>query len=127
LLAALAMAGMPHWSRPANEIMRRVELHRADAREYLVQAPDRSFDIVFIDPMFRDPKSAAPDFASLRLLADPTPLDAEMLRQAARVARRRVVVKDAWPGYELIRLGVEPIHARRRADIIFGAINVETP
>lgn len=126
LLAALGLAGMPHWSKPGSQIARRIELKWGDSRRYLAEAPDKSFDVVFIDPMFRDPRSAAPDFAALRLLADPTPLDAALLKDAVRVAKRRVVVKDAWPGRELVRLGVEPIHARRKADIIFGVLNADS-
>jgi 16S rRNA (guanine1516-N2)-methyltransferase len=119
LLAGLALEGMHRWPEPGGEVTRRIDLQRASAREWLRAAATASADVVYFDPMFRKPKASAPDFAVLRLVAETSPLDGEMLREAQRVARRLVVVKDAWPGHELVRLGREPVDRDRRADIVF--------
>lgn len=123
VLCALAIAGMPHWHPPGAEIARRIDLRRAEHAEVLATLPDRSYDVVVFDPMFRHPKAAAPGFELLRTLADPTPLSMQAVEQARRVARRRVVVKDAWPGRELERLGLEKLGVRpsRTAAFLFGA------
>ena len=120
LLAGLALEGMPRWATPGDVVSRRISLRWADARAFLAQAPDRSFDVVYLDPMFRRPQSAAPDFVVLRSLARMDPLDETTLAHARRVARRTVVVKDAWPGHELVRLGREPVDRLRRADVVYG-------
>lgn len=119
-LCALALAGMQHWDPAAAKIVPRIELLMADYREYLKAAPDRAFDVVFIDPMFRRPKAAAPDFVTLRAFANDAPLEADTLQEARRVARRLVVVKDAWPGPELERLGLTGQPERHVKDILFG-------
>ncbi|MFM2152458.1 MAG: hypothetical protein RL199_893 [Pseudomonadota bacterium] len=119
LLAGLAMEGMHRWPEPGGELTRRIDLHRAEARDWMHAAPTASADVVYLDPMFRKPKASAPDFAVLRLVAHTAPLDLELLTEARRVARRLVVVKDAWPGHELVRLGREPVDRDRRADIVF--------
>ncbi len=120
ILAGLALAGMSSWSTPGDLISKRIELVHTDARTWLKAAETASADVVLIDPMFRKPKSAAPDFAVLRHFAEEAPLDVETLNEARRVARRWVLVKDAWPGHELVRLGREPEDRMRRADIVFG-------
>jgi hypothetical protein len=119
LLAGLAMEGMHRWPEPGGEVTQRIELHCAEARRWLSAAPDGSADVVYLDPMFRKPKASAPDFAVLRIVAETSPLDGALIAEARRVARRLVVVKDAWPGHELVRLGREPVDRDRRADIVF--------
>jgi len=120
LLTGLALEGMPRWPEPGATMARRIALHCTDTRSYLVAAPDRSVDVIYLDPMFRSPRSAAPDFVVLRGLAETAPLSAETLEHARRVARRCVVIKDAWPGHELVRLGREPEDRLRRADVVYG-------
>lgn len=76
--------------------------------------------MVLFDPMFRAPIDSAPVFALLREHADHAPLQLEDLAAARRVCRRGVLVKDAWPGRELHRLGLSPLPARRVPAICFG-------
>lgn len=122
VLTALALAGMPHWPEPAEALAARIDLRNADHATFLAQAPERSFDVVVIDPMFRHPKAAQPGFDLLRSLADDAPLSVETLQRARHVARRLVVVKDAWPGKELKRLGLEILGVKpsRTAAFLFG-------
>ncbi|HXN83293.1 MAG TPA: hypothetical protein VN883_12530, partial [Myxococcales bacterium] len=80
----------------------------------------RSFDVVLFDPMFRRAGEAAPLFDLVRTLAEHAPLRAEDLLEARRVARRGVLVKDAWPGAELARLRLTPLPSRRLPRIVFG-------
>jgi len=75
--------------------MAKIELRPGDSREFLALCPDRSFDIVLVDPMFSIPKTSDPGFALLRAVADPAPLSRSWIVQAKRVARRYVVLKTA--------------------------------
>lgn len=124
-LAALAMAGMPHWPSPAPPLARRISLTWGDARQALSLLPDRSYDVVCFDPMFRRPQSAQPDFELLRLLAEHAPLSPESLLEARRVARRAVIVKDGWQAPELQRLGLVARKARPRPEVTFGVLDVD--
>jgi 16S rRNA (guanine1516-N2)-methyltransferase len=93
----------------------RVEILHADHAAYLASAPDRSFDVVVFDPMFRHARAEPGGFDVVRRLADPRPLSAEALAHARRVARRWVVVKDGAPGWDLARLGLTPLPSARGA------------
>jgi hypothetical protein len=54
-------------------------------------------------------------FDLVRRLGDPRPLAKEVLVHARRVARRRVIVKDGAPGWDLARLGLTPLPSSRGA------------
>jgi 16S rRNA (guanine1516-N2)-methyltransferase len=100
----------------------RVEVVRADAREYLRTLPPRSFDVVVFDPMFARPRKAQPGFDVLRRFADHAPLTPEMLEEGRRVARRWVVVKGAKYSDDLKKLGLAPEPGSRYTDVVWGRI-----
>ena len=120
VIGAFTQAGLRRLPGHGREPGRLVEVVRADHRSFLREQPARSFDVVLFDPMFRRPADAGPLFELLRAHADHAPLDAETLREAQRVARRGVLVKDLAPGGELRRLGLVPLVSRRSAAIAFG-------
>ena len=98
----------------------RIDVRCGDHLAALAALSSRSADVVLFDPMFRLPAAASPLFALVRACADPTPLSIEALREARRVARRGVLIKDAAPGRELGRLGLRPLPSRRFPRIVFG-------
>ncbi len=104
----------------AREAGARVEVRCAEHGAALAALPSRSFDVVLFDPMFRLPSRASSLFGLVRALASDAPLTREVLREAQRVARRGVLVKDAAPGRELGRLGLAPLPSRRFPRIVFG-------
>ena len=97
------------------EAARRVEVRAGDHAALLADLPDRSFDVVVFDPMFRHGRAEPAGFDLVRRLADPRPLSPAALEQARRVARRCVVVKDGAPGWDLARLGLTPLPSARGA------------
>jgi hypothetical protein len=120
VLAAFTQAGLRRLQKHGRDPGRLVEVRRADHRDFLRAQPDGSFDVVLLDPMFRSAGDAGPLFDLLRTHAEHAPLDAETLREARRVARRGVLVKDSASGLELGRLGLVPKLTRRSASIAFG-------
>ena len=112
LLAAWVGEGLRRSPDPAAA---RIELRAADHAEALAALPDRSFDVVVFDPMFRHARAEPAGFDLLRRLADPRPLSPEALARARRVARRWVLVKDGAPGWDLARLGLVPLPSARGA------------
>ncbi len=93
----------------------RIEIRAADHALALAALPDRSFDVVVFDPMFRHARAEPAGFDLVRRLADPRPLSAESVERARAVARRWVVVKDGAPGWDLARLGLAPLPSARGA------------
>ena len=120
VLAAFAVAALRRLPVEAGEAAARIEVRCADHRAALRELPSGSFDVVLLDPMFRDAQESNPLFDLLRRHGEHAPLDADTLREARRVARRGVLVKDAAPGAELTRLDLVPLPSRRTARIVFG-------
>jgi 16S rRNA (guanine1516-N2)-methyltransferase len=93
----------------------RVEVQAGDHAAVLSALAPASFDVVVFDPMFRHARAGPAGFDVVRRLADPRPLSPGALREARRVARRWVVVKDGAPGWDLARLGLAPLPSARGA------------
>lgn len=74
--------------------LRRVEVRTGDSGEFLAQCMDGAFDVVYFDPFFpeRLPGSEA-SMSPLFVFGNPAPLATAAVREAQRVARRRVVIK----------------------------------
>ncbi|QHT61748.1 class I SAM-dependent methyltransferase [Paenibacillus lycopersici] len=102
-----------------NEALRRIEMRCTDHLTYLTQLPDKSADIVYFDPMFRHPLHDSSALAPLRGLANGSALQEASVRQALRVARKCVVLKEHGDSGEFERLGFE---RRHRNKIAYGVI-----
>lgn len=121
VLAAFVVAALRRLpGTAAREAAARINVRCADHRAALKEFPTRSFDVILLDPMFRTAADANPLFDLLRRHGEHAPLDAQTLREARRVARRGVLVKDAAPGTELTRLDLVPLPSRRTSRIVFG-------
>ena len=101
-LAVVVREGMKAYAHPVApvvEALRRIEVVHANYRDYLASvAGERSFDVVYFDPLFESPVEESKHMIPLRLLGNGTPLEKRDLERAQRVARRRVVVKDRKEG-----------------------------
>jgi hypothetical protein len=73
--------------------------------------------------MFRHAREEPPGFDLVRRLGDRRPLEPEALREARRVARRAVLVKDGTPGWDLARLGVAPLPSARGAHRLYARLD----
>lgn len=104
------------------QAMRRIRVICADYNDYLKNQPDRSVDVIYFDPMFRVPHKKSCAIGALRPLANRSPLSGDTLREAARVARRRVVVKEAGNSPEFARLGIDNISGGRYSPVAYGII-----
>lgn len=123
VLAACAMASLAragHRNPKVAAVAARIEVVCADHATWLAQQPARSFEVALLDPMFRAPSAAAPAFDLVRRFALHEPLTPELLLSARRIVSRCVLVKDAAPGHELDRLGLQPISSRRMPKVVFG-------
>lgn len=121
-LAAWVTEGL---RRLPDEAAARVEVRAGDHAGFLAACPDRSFDVVVFDPMFRHARAEPAGFDLVRRLADPRPLSSAALARARRVARRWVVVKDGAPGWDLARLGLVPLPSARGAHRYYARVPAE--
>ena len=129
-LIAIAMGyGLAHHNGENNydtvSAMRRVQVVNADYRDYLKSLPDKSFDAVYFDPMFRHPMEKSVALSPLRELAEGSPLDEDSVKEACRVARHRVVMKEAWYSKEFARLGFTEFSGGKWSKVRYGIIRVD--
>ncbi|MCQ4085634.1 class I SAM-dependent methyltransferase [Saccharibacillus sp. JS10] len=106
------------------QAMRRIEVLNTDHLAYLKSLPDRSFDVVYFDPMFRKPVYDSSAISPLRLYADSRALQQESIQEAIRVARKTVVLKEKKGSGEMERLGFNS-EGRVHAKITYGVITVD--
>ncbi|AJY77089.1 class I SAM-dependent methyltransferase [Paenibacillus beijingensis] len=108
-----------------NEALRRIEMVCADHASYLTSLPDNSFDIVYFDPMFRQPVTESSALEPLRALANHEALSPETIAQAVRVARKKVVIKEKNNSPEFERLGFERCPVKKTSAVGYGVIMIE--
>lgn len=101
-LALMAQEGLRNTGRA-------VRVVNADAHTFLAGLPDRSFDIVWGDPMFPAGAAVTHSLDLVRLVGSHAPLGPRWLEQALRVARHRVVMRDIAGGTLLERLSPDDI------------------
>ena len=75
------------------EAIKRIKVINCEHQSYLKQLEDKSFDVVYFDPMFRDPLLKSRALSPLKEVANHQPLELETIQQACRCARKRVVIK----------------------------------
>nr|WP_285851902.1 class I SAM-dependent methyltransferase [Sporosarcina luteola] len=76
--------------------MQKIEVIHSEAIAFLANQPDRSWDVVYIDPMFQAPIVESSNFKPLRQAGVHTSLTEKWMQEAFRVCNRRVVVKDRF-------------------------------
>ncbi|MCQ6560187.1 class I SAM-dependent methyltransferase [Paenibacillus mendelii] len=104
-----------------NDALRRIEMKCMGHKQWLQEQPDKSVDIVYFDPMFRQPIHDSAALQPLRGLANKEALDAESIAHAVRIARKSVVLKEHRDSGEFGRLGFERRHVNK---IAYGVITL---
>jgi len=100
--------------------MRRIRPVWTDHLAYLRHLPDKSADIVYFDPMFRVGTSGGP-LDRVRGFVNNAPVSPEAIREARRVARRAVIMKEKRDSGEWARLGFETVRPSN-SGIAYGVI-----
>jgi hypothetical protein len=125
LIAAIAADGLAGFTSDRPELtaaLRRIAVVTADYNAYLPTLPAASFDVVYFDPMFRRPVRSSSSMQPVRHLADHRPVSAAALDAARRVARRRVVMKEAGGSGEFARLGFATVVGGRYSSVNYGVL-----
>lgn len=128
IIAFIASYGLKYFNHTEESVtkaLRRIQVHRMNYHDVLKTLPDNSFDIVFFDPMFRQPIYTSSNLKPLRYLADNSPLTESSITEACRIARKRVVIKEATHNNEFERLGITTICGGKYSSIQYGIIKVE--
>lgn len=76
------------------QALRAIRLYNMDFMDYLQNCKDKSFDIIYFDPMFEKAVSASSQFIPLREEIMHTALNTDIWQEALRVARLGIIVKE---------------------------------
>lgn len=106
-----------------DEAIHRIRLINYNHQDYLPECEDESFDVVYFDPMFREPLLKSVSMNPLRPLTNHNALEPASIQQALRVARKRVVIKERISSGELERLGCQQIMQNKNNTIAYGILN----
>ena len=108
---------------PLTNCMRMIDVHHAHAVAFLKEQEDNSFDIVYMDPMFEQIIQEASNFEALRAAGEHDPLTAEWVKEASRVAKRRVVLKAHFESPYFEQFGFTQLK-RQTAKFHYGVLEV---
>jgi 16S rRNA (guanine1516-N2)-methyltransferase len=106
------------------EPIKKIEVCHCNHYEFLKEMKDDSFDIVYFDPMFRQPLMASEPINALRTIADPSPVTRETIAEACRVARNKVVMKEQVKSSEFEKLDFKKVLHSPHNRIGYGIITV---
>lgn len=123
-LWALLHEGLAYYAsglQAFDEALRRIEPRHGHHNRFLEQMPDQSADVVYFDPMFRDPVLESSSISPLRAFANNSRLEEAAIAEACRVARRTVILKEKLGSGEFERLGFRVL-GRSHSKITYGVI-----
>lgn len=126
IIAFLVKEGLSNYTSGLLEVdqaMRRIKLLNIDHTLCLRKLPDKSFDIIYFDPMFRKPIDESHSISPLREFANDQSLTLLTIEEAKRVARRRVILKENRDSREFERLGFQKI-SRSHTKVAYGVIEL---
>ncbi|MCR4440873.1 MAG: class I SAM-dependent methyltransferase [Peptococcaceae bacterium] len=122
-LAFITRWGLRHFGGQNKHLRKatdRLKVINVDFREFLKQQAAGSFDVVYFDPMFRHGRKKSSSINALRPLAKHDPLNEEDIREALRVAKCRVVVKESAKSGEFARLKAHFVSGGRYSPVAYG-------
>ncbi len=132
-LQALAQqANLPKVKNPLKEqawsdlssSARRISVIHDDHTHFLRCQPDHSVDVIYFDPMFKHTQKRSTSIQPLHSWANHAFVGTEVIGEACRVARKRVVFKDRKGSGELERLGFSLFPGGTYSQVDYGVINL---
>ncbi len=117
------LAGYVDKEDSLTQAVRRISLFHEDYKTFLSRAPEKSFDVIYFDPMFHHPvKREVNDMEGFRRAASYDGLTMDVLELAMRVARKRIIVKER-PFSPLFRQEIfTEIHGKKGQSTAYGVI-----
>ncbi|WP_353855482.1 class I SAM-dependent methyltransferase [Bacillus sp. Bos-x628] len=129
ITALLVHEGLKTWETgviEADEALKRISVISGDSIEQLKKLPDRSFDVVYFDPMFEETIQESASIAPLRHVAEHRFHHEIAIQEAMRVARKRVVLKDHWKSTRFKAKSYQfQVIKRKTAQFHYGYIMIE--
>lgn len=110
--AVLIREGLASYESDIPELtaaMRRIQALHVNHMDYLQGLADKSADVIYFDPMFRQPIEESSSITPLRTVANGSAISIAALQEARRVARKSIVLKEHRDSGEFARLGFDKV------------------
>lgn len=122
-IAYLSKCGLEDYTSVNGETINNITVLNESYEDYILKQSDNSFDVVYFDPMFKEPNKKSASINSFRDFADHKGLTKEILTEALRVCRKRVVIKERQGSNDFEKLGIEKYYGGKKSGaIIYGVI-----
>jgi hypothetical protein len=128
VIAALVKWGIKKYPRDPvwlKDSLEHITIVCGDHQAVLKGLADRSYDIVYFDPMFRRPVWESNAILPMRKWANADAIAGEAVAEARRVAKQRVVLKERWNSGEFERLKFDQVVSGKKSTIAYGVIEVD--
>lgn len=123
-LAFLVKEGLEKWDPDflrMREAMERIKIVQQHSMDYLASLSSGSVDCVYFDPMFEENILESDGIKALGKFALYEEFNGEMITEALRVARKRVILKDHYKSARFEKFGFQ-VFKRKSAKFHFGVI-----
>jgi hypothetical protein len=123
-LAYIVAGGLTSWNSglpSMDEAMRRVSVVQGEALAVMERMEGASIDCVYFDPMFEESILESDGIRGLTNFALNETLTKEMMEQALRIARKRIILKDHFRSSRFENFGFK-VFTRKSAKFHFGVI-----
>ena len=122
-IAYLSKRGLENYKNVNGETINNIKVVNESYEDYILKQSDNSFDVVYFDPMFKEPNRKSASINSFRDFADHKGLTKEILMEALRVCKKRVVIKERQGSNDFEKLGIEKYYGGKKSGaIIYGVI-----
>lgn len=124
--ALIVREGLQQWIEgyePIVDAMRHIEVQLAEHLTYLKKCDSKTVDVIYFDPMFEKTVSESTHLDGLRQLANYEPLTEQVVAEAKRVARQRIVLKAHFESDLFERYGFERTK-RKSSKLHYGVLEL---
>jgi predicted methyltransferase len=124
-LSYVVQDGLKKWATGIQEIdeaMRRIEVRHIHCFNYLKMLPNESVDVIYFDPMFEETIAESVSIQPLTKIANYELFHPIWIKEALRVAKKRVVLKDHYLSERFNQFGFK-VMPRKTAKFHFGYID----
>lgn len=123
-IAYLSKCGLEDYNnKDKGKSINNIKVVNESYEDYILKQSDNSFDVVYFDPMFKEPNRKSESINAFRHFADHKEITKEILIEALRVCKKRVVIKERQGFNDLEKLGIEKYYgSKKNGSIIYGVI-----
>lgn len=122
-IAYLSKCGLENYNGVNGKNIDNIKVVNESYEDYILKQRDNSFDVVYFDPMFKEPNRKSTSINSFRAFADHKGLTKDILAEALRVCSKRVVIKERQGSNDFEKLGIEKYYGGKKSgSIIYGVI-----